>query len=97
MQIYQDRCNSTPIAWEATDKDFEASDPDPDQLFCDADSRCRPTCSMEDHLAKGSATAEQIATLEGIDSATPEIIYQRKLVKQQISNREIVNEHVGFS
>jgi hypothetical protein len=52
---------------------------------------------MVDHLAKGSATAEQIATLEGIDSATREIIYQRKLVKRQLSNREIVNEHVGFS
>ena len=33
---------------------------------------------------KGSATAEQIATLEGIDSATREIIYQRKLVKRRL-------------
>jgi hypothetical protein len=36
---------------------------------------------MADHLAKGSATAEQITTLEGIDSATREIIDQRKLSK----------------
>jgi hypothetical protein len=56
------------------------------------------TYSIADHLAKGSATAEQIATLEGIDSAIREIVYQRKLSKSNTYlTEEIVNEHVGFN
>jgi hypothetical protein len=64
-----------------TDKDFERMIQMLMSFLMTQIAGAVATYSIADHLAKGSATAEQIATLEGIDSATREIIYQRKLSK----------------
>jgi hypothetical protein len=76
--------NSTATALEATDKDFERMMQMLTGFFVTQIAGVVATCSIADHLAKGSATAKQIATLEGIESATREIIYQRKLSKATI-------------
>jgi SAM-dependent methyltransferase len=53
---------------EATDKDFERMIQMLTGFFVTQIAGAVATYSIADHLAKGSATAEQIATLEGIDS-----------------------------
>jgi hypothetical protein len=60
--------NSRATAVEATDKDFERMIQMLTGFFVTQIARAVATYSVADHLAKGSATAEQIATLEGIDS-----------------------------
>src|SRR5260221_7041311 len=56
-------------ALEATDKDFERMMQMLTGFFVTQIASAVATYSIADHLAKGPATAEKIATIEGIDSA----------------------------
>jgi hypothetical protein len=56
-------------ALEATDKDFERMMQMLPGFFVTQIASAAGTYSIADHLAKGPATAEKIAAMEGIDSA----------------------------
>src|SRR6202048_1962450 len=56
-------------ALEATDKDFEQMMQMLTGFFVTQIAGAVATFSIADHLAKGPATAEQIATVEGINSS----------------------------